>query len=90
MIMGLKVVSKNNMKSNRGIAPVLIAVLVAVVILVGVGVVYITERTNAPTNNNAPVVGGDRDAHGCIGSAGYSWCQVKSKCLRTWEEPCTF
>ena len=36
----------------------------------------------------APIVGGDRDAHGCIGSAGYTWCEVKNKCLRTWEEKC--
>jgi hypothetical protein len=33
-------------------------------------------------------VGGDRDAHGCIGSAGYQWCEAKQKCLRIWEEPC--
>jgi len=33
-------------------------------------------------------VGGDRDEHGCIGSAGYSWCEIKQKCLRIWEEPC--
>ena len=34
------------------------------------------------------IVGGDRDEHGCIGSAGYSWCEIKQKCLRVWEEPC--
>ena len=34
----------------------------------------------------APVVGGDRDKHGCIGSA---WCEEKQKCLRTWEEDCS-
>jgi hypothetical protein len=33
-------------------------------------------------------VGGDRDEHGCIGSAGYSWCEEKQKCLRSWEEKC--
>ncbi len=38
--------------------------------------------------NKPPVVGGDRDAYGCIGSAGYSWCEAKQKCLRTWEEKC--
>ncbi|MEW5996032.1 MAG: hypothetical protein AB1657_00345 [Candidatus Micrarchaeota archaeon] len=32
--------------------------------------------------------GGDRDAYGCIPSAGYSWCEAKQKCLRVWEEPC--
>jgi hypothetical protein len=34
------------------------------------------------------IVGNDTDAHGCIGSAGYSWCEAKQKCLRVWEEPC--
>ena len=35
-----------------------------------------------------PIVGGDKDEHGCIGSAGYTWCEVKQKCLREWEEKC--
>ncbi len=34
------------------------------------------------------LVGNDSDIHGCIGSAGYSWCEAKQKCLRIWEEPC--
>jgi hypothetical protein len=34
------------------------------------------------------LVGSDRDEHGCIGSAGYSWCELKQKCIRPWEEPC--
>jgi len=38
---------------------------------------------------NQQIVGGDKDEHGCIGSAGYSWCDAKQKCLRTWEENCT-
>lgn len=37
---------------------------------------------------NDTLVGGDRDAHGCIGSAGYTWCATKQECLRVWEEPC--
>ena len=42
-------------------------------------------------NGNIPpvIVGNDSDAHGCKASAGYSWCDVKQKCLRTWEENCT-
>ncbi|MBU2213330.1 hypothetical protein KKC44_05990 [Patescibacteria group bacterium] len=35
-----------------------------------------------------PLVGGDRDEHGCIGSAGYMWCEPKQKCLRMWKEEC--
>lgn len=34
------------------------------------------------------IVGNDSDVHGCIGSAGYSWCAEKQKCLREWEEEC--
>jgi heat shock protein HslJ len=41
------------------------------------------------TDESSPIVGGDRDEHGCIGSAGYSWCEAKGKCLRPWEESCT-
>lgn len=44
------------------------------------------ELTVAPTQGQ--IVGGDGDEHGCIGSAGYSWCALKNKCLRIWEEPC--
>ena len=39
-----------------------------------------------PAGNDT--LGGDVDAHGCIGSAGYSWCELKQKCLRTFEEKC--
>jgi hypothetical protein len=31
------------------------------------------------------MVGGDRDAHGCIGSAGYLWCARENACARPWE-----
>jgi len=45
--------------------------------------------TNTPEPSGTPgIVGGDKDVHGCIGSAGYSWCEAKQKCLRIWEEPC--
>ncbi|AOI84412.1 hypothetical protein [Burkholderia cepacia] len=32
-----------------------------------------------------PMVGSDRDARGCIGSAGYSWCETTQRCERPWE-----
>ncbi|WP_321962445.1 hypothetical protein [Paraburkholderia sp. J7] len=35
------------------------------------------------TASNRP--GADRDAHGCIGSAGYSWCEATQRCERPWE-----
>jgi hypothetical protein len=38
------------------------------------------------SSNN--IVGGDKDKHDCIGSAGYSWCEAKQKCFRPFEELC--
>ncbi|MCJ7932454.1 MAG: hypothetical protein MUW56_02155 [Chryseobacterium sp.] len=33
-----------------------------------------------------PMLGGDRDAHGCIGSAGYTYSQIKRDCVRVFEQ----
>jgi len=32
--------------------------------------------------------GAARDAHGCLPSAGYKWCDFKQKCFRDFEEDC--
>jgi hypothetical protein len=46
--------------------------------------------TNVLVDGNVPkLIGGDKDEHGCLIAAGYSWCEQKQKCLRVWEEPCT-
>jgi hypothetical protein len=38
---------------------------------------------------NVPeLIGGQKDERGCLIPAGYSWCEAKQKCLRTWEENC--
>ena len=34
----------------------------------------------------SPLVGGDRDEHGCIGSAGYVWCEVQKDCIRLFDK----
>lgn len=47
-----------------------------------------TLQAISPTVKDEPLVGNDSDEHGCKGSAGYSWCEIKQKCLRIWEEPC--
>ena len=79
---------------------IIIIIAVAVVAFGGVfGYQYLVEKSeilnsksetnsNSQNPNSQNVVGGDRDAHGCIGSAGYTWCEAKQKCLRPWEEPC--
>lgn len=37
----------------------------------------------------APLIGGAKDAHGCLVAAGYSWCEARSACERSWERYCT-
>lgn len=48
-----------------------------------------TVNTPTVVPTSAQIVGNDKDIHGCIASAGYTWCESKNKCLRQWEEACT-
>jgi len=41
------------------------------------------KRVGAQLPDNTP--GADRDEHGCIHSAGYSWCAKVDRCVRPWE-----
>jgi len=74
-----------------------LGLIIVVLILFSAGVSYwyfyqskvsIPKITDKSQVDNQLLLGSDRDEHGCIGSAGYLWCQVKQKCLRPWEEPC--
>ncbi|MFA5368743.1 MAG: hypothetical protein WC303_01895 [Candidatus Paceibacterota bacterium] len=69
-------------QNQKGLAPILIIGLVVAVLIAVGGFSYIKIKTNSQ------IVGGDKDEHGCIGSAGYTWCEAKNKCLRLWEEEC--
>lgn len=40
------------------------------------------------TSTKSILIGGDRDEHGCLGPAGYSWCGALKKCIRPWEKKC--
>jgi len=77
------------------------AIAVAVVAILAVIAFIFIQQGNAPVAppvaapaappvpQAEPIVGGDRDAHGCIGSAGYVWCDSLSQCIRPWETNCT-
>jgi len=74
-----------------------ITTLVGIIIIVAVAMVlfggvfayqYLTPSQMATEENSPQIIGGDKDSHGCLIGAGYSWCEVKQKCLRVWEEPC--
>ncbi|PQA90816.1 hypothetical protein B0A69_18950 [Chryseobacterium shigense] len=38
------------------------------------------------TQQKTPVLGGDRDVHGCIGSAGYTYSQIKNDCVKVFAQ----
>jgi len=38
--------------------------------------------------DDRPLLGGTRDENGCLGSAGYSWCEARGECIRHWETDC--
>lgn len=69
----------------------LLIVLIAVVAIVVIFVVYFSINSVSKVENlnvNQPLIGGQKDVHGCLIAAGYSWCESKQKCLRLWEEDC--
>eukprot|EP01089_Gocevia_fonbrunei_P016485 TRINITY_DN511_c0_g1_i2.p1 TRINITY_DN511_c0_g1~~TRINITY_DN511_c0_g1_i2.p1 ORF type:complete len:175 (-),score=35.31 TRINITY_DN511_c0_g1_i2:115-639(-) len=43
------------------------------------------ENVQSHCDNQSELVGGAVDDHGCIGSAGYSWCEKENQCVRPWE-----
>lgn len=43
------------------------------------------KQKAADDTSKQPLPGSDRDAHGCIGSAGYQWDESQKKCARHWE-----
>jgi len=56
-------------------------------ILFGILLASFTAFAIAQTVSSSTImVGGDRDSHGCIGSAGYTWSESSQKCIRPWEE----
>ncbi|MFH0905419.1 MAG: hypothetical protein V1826_01745 [bacterium] len=59
-------------------------ITLVVLVLAGIGLAAYSYTKNLRPD----LIGGQTDEHGCIIPAGYSWCEVKAKCLRTWEEFC--
>ncbi|MFB0964405.1 MAG: hypothetical protein QMC36_01680 [Patescibacteria group bacterium] len=49
-----------------------------------------TPKVADDSGTRPVLVGGDRDEHGCIGSAGYSWDADNAKCVRVWEKEVEF
>ena len=64
--------------------PLRITVLLAATLgMVGCG--HDEAPAESPQRRAPQSVGADRDEHGCIGSAGYTWCARTNQCERPWE-----
>lgn len=76
------------MEQLRVLRLMIVALLAAAFLVLPVAAIDISGQGVNVTAAETPLVGGDKDEHGCIGSAGYTWCEPKQQCLREWEEPC--
>lgn len=59
---------------------------IVIILVLLIGIAYLALRSDVTPNN---LIGGETDSHGCLGSAGYQWCQATQACLRTFEEFCS-
>ncbi|ANQ51802.2 hypothetical protein MY04_4466 [Flammeovirga sp. MY04] len=41
--------------------------------------------TGSSNASKEQMTGNDKDAHGCIGSAGFTWSETYQECVRAWE-----
>lgn len=68
-----------------------VGIVLAILLAVGV-LYYFSSRQKSPevvkNTKQEIIVGGDRDEHGCIPSAGYTWCESANECYRPWEKEC--
>jgi hypothetical protein len=76
------------MEYSQALRFMAVTLLAVVIFVLPVSAVELSGTGVDITAAETPLVGGDRDEHGCIGSAGYTWCEAKQKCIREWEEPC--
>jgi len=79
-------------QSNTNKAMLIFASVIFLALII-MGFIYIfCEQENIDRTpfieNSDELIGGAKDEGGCLIAAGYSWCERKNKCLRTWEEPC--
>jgi len=58
----------------------------ALVALFALSGITASAQTTEATSIVPTSIGGDRDVHGCIPSAGYSWNETKKACTRAWED----
>lgn len=59
---------------------------VCFLLLMCVTLLFAGCRNSQSKKSGEKRVGDDKDAHGCIASAGYIWSEVQKDCIRLWEK----
>jgi hypothetical protein len=67
---------------------ILANIFVLFLLLIASSIYYVFLNKKTIPDKSGELIGGQKDSHGCLVGAGYSWCEAKQKCLRTWEEKC--
>ena len=65
---------------------IFLCLLVVVIVIQSMSSVYVERRPRRHPRHKRRI-GGHRDRHGCLASAGYSWSDRLHQCVRWWEEP---
>ena len=76
MIGAYRMMKKKDRKRNT----VILIVSIILIVIVALFVIFLVV-----TGDQDKKIGGDRDAHGCLIAAGYSWNNPLGACIRAWE-----
>jgi hypothetical protein len=72
---------QNEAKMKTTTYPILILSLLTMIACTNQSV----QQTKKPELAARILTGNDRDSHGCIGSAGYTWSELRQECVRIFE-----
>jgi len=59
--------------------------LIFIVTILIIGIVILSYALFFNSKKTSNSLGGERDEHGCLIPAGYSWNETEQECVREWE-----
>ena len=58
--------------------------IIGIVVILIIGLSYVICQKRIDTDSGKTLIGGQRDSHGCLGPAGYTWNETEKACVREW------
>jgi len=56
----------------------------SIILMIVLGVLVLGGIVALLLINSDKIIGGERDEHGCLGAAGYTWNETEQSCVRQW------